>query len=1234
MKVGRNDLCHCGSGEKYKRCCINSKISFSADTFENYIRICNTSELLKVVSLIQLLPANQSKLIRLETIQDLICSNIKTDGKQVNYNEVKRLIMKDYSSDYREDPAESCGTENIMFFNGNNIVFPGIAKDSTPINQLLINTIFRWENDLPEDLRLTIRDGVHFLLHVHNVIAERIGLKRYLFEDDWRGQISFPKNEFINNHKDMFEFTRDEIQAIYNQLHINEDVITHFSITKEKLFKHKGEETLFVQKPFLEFEDKFYLVLPSAQMYSLNLFIRNQIKASNKIKVLDSCYEKMVLNESYKYLNVMWDSVDFKIKLRDYESFWQMDSNKFAYVRFVSEKQNDDIKKRADSSIALVRKELEDKEVEFLAVTIFAGYELDRIQTFVIEYLKETKYQIALSFFDFERLYNKWNPDNLTLWKYAKAEERAEQANLRMAPMFSILTYFSWYKRNHDSFFPTDEAAPSMVSFDFSTQATIIAESAQKSDKHFVMHVENQIGSDSEVKVRYLPVIKTKDYAPIYTSEEIFHRKFRRVLETYPFPIWFSYDQSVGVVGSHFIESIMYWLNEFKPTLNPFVSNLGNLPIEFILSFDEKLHSFLSSGIDIEKEAKINITYEIDSYLRKVKVKIPIEIFSALHRSDNYGEQLLMDAVLRAFGVLQSSYKRKELTFSDIERFLRINMPLSGKKMLLTSHKANDIKRFDRYISKPRHIQDADIAIVLESQVKWMGLPYEIPAKIKDADKANFLKMMIDTLTAKLKEHLVNYDVEDLLQNLMFRHEAIIQSSSKWDLDLPARIKCFEKYQDVIKEYKEEYGDVVKASHTLRSLIEYVVAECPNGHKRINDDDIDFLLALTNEIINYGTVKDGISFGIDNPEMGLLPSGRLGINHDFHDTVIAEYKNSILADEIQNIKEDFNGQFNDDEIEEETDAKRKAYYERVSNIFEQELGVDFYQIQVISEFLSTHCFRMNTSVLKCSEATTIDLIIAHSTLSREEVLAYLSFMTLESRGQIENVPENFHSKEIWVWRFNRQLSYIRRPIVKLKREGTSEVLMWSARHLEMASNNLRALFYNGMLKVDEVKYPKITALINDRLNIKSKDFRKKVLDWFKTSSLQVFDSEIKIRPSVFPAAERDYGDIDILIIDHVGKKVYLAECKNTKQAKILYDFHHDADNYFKKQLPRHITRTEFIRNNISELGNKVRQDLTEYAVIPVVISSHQLPAKFLKELPLSLYSFSEIKRDFNSIFLK
>lgn len=85
----------------------------------------------------------------------------------------------------------------------------------------------------------------------------------------------------------------------------------------------------------------------------------------------------------------------------------------------------------------------------------------------------------------------------------------------------------------------------------------------------------------------------------------------------------------------------------------------------------------------------------------------------------------------------------------------------------------------------------------------------------------------------------------------------------------------------------------------------------------------------------------------------------------------------------------------------------------------------------------------------------------------------------------------------------------------------------------------------------------------------------------------------------------------------------------------MYDFSSDVKNYLTKQLPKHITRGEWLKKNRDQLSQKFILDLSKFEVVSLVISSFQLPIKFIEETPIPIYSFNEIKREkiFNDLKL-
>jgi hypothetical protein len=1222
MKLGRNDLCLCGSKLKYKKCCLGKvKHLEKDDSFVEFISSNNSIELLKIASLIQLLPKNHSKVVRLETIQDSICSKLSNISSNINLEKFKSIIHKDFASDYREDPSECSFTENLTYINGNNIVFPGISAGSTNVNQILLNSIVLSKNELSESTKNKIKDGALILLYIHNQIAEKLNYERLLFDDDYKEKISFPTNEFINSNINLFEFTKENIQYLYSKFNIEDDLIAEFTCTPEEINNHNQEETLLTIKPFVLYNDKYYLALPTAEMYSLNLFIRRVISESNELDILNKIYDKYINHEVLKYLGAYWKSVKTDLFLTDDESIWQFDSNKFAYVCYINGATLN-LESRANDVIKCFRNEFKNDDLEFLSLHFFASFEINEIETHMFEDIKEAKYQLALSFFDFERIYTYWDIDKLSLWKYVKAEARLNEKGTMIAPFFSILTYYKWYVSNKESFFHSDDARPDMMSFDFSMQGEVIIDADKKNDKHLILYYDDEQG------LGYTPVIKTEKYAPIYTSEEIFNGNLKVVLQKFPFPIWITCKQQKDSLGGKFIESILYWFNELYQPLKPLLIPLGKFPIEFILIFDDMLREFVENGKEMPQKSKINIDFKICPETRKIELIIPIGIFNAVHREDNHGERIIMNAIIKCLNNLLIVNQLKKISDKHIEKVMSEYMPLGKRKILITANSDRNIQAYVKYLPKVRYIYPADTSIVLEENVTWLNYEQSIPKKIINIeDKIKLCDDLINSLTIQLRNRICQYDSKILLSQLMLRHEALLQKNGFKDIGLTARLECFSKYDDIVQEYKDFNSKLIKASHSVRCLIEYIVSEPYSGIKKVNDDDTDFLLALMSELIFYGTVKDSLKFGIDNPDMGILPSGRIGMNHDFYENVILKYSESVTFDEIEKSKESFSNHFKSVNINNNEIKSSNLYYEEIDNAFENDIGIAFSKISVILIFLTNYCFDNKNSIYHCTELEFFQILSDKSNLTEKEIKAFIGFMAIETRGKME-IPKNLNEyPEIYPWRYNREYSYVRRPILKLKTKDNSFLIYWSARHLDVAMENLHAIFKDGILKVNK-EYKEITKLILERNNIKGIEFRNKVYSWLtENTSLQVIKHEVKIRKSTFSNADRDYGDIDILAFDLKNLIIYSVECKNTKQVKIMYDFSSDIKNYLTRQLPKHITRGTWLKENLQQVSEKFNLDLSKFEVKSIVISSYQLPIKFIEETPIPIYSLSEIKRE-------
>lgn len=1229
VKIGRNDKCPCGSGKKYKKCCINNDLIsniplpvLEQNRFNKYIKKTGSINLIKIFSCLQLIPENHSKLIRLETIQHLIITNLNSNNNDINYEELKKIIDLDFSHDFREDPSEASFTENLAFLNGNNLVLPGLAHESTNVNQFLLDSIFLNDNNLSIEFKSIVKEATLFLLHIHNQIISEIGYGRYEFKDDYRNKITFPNLEFISKYSHLFEFSQTKIDSICKTLNINKNVINLFVASIDQIKACKKEYTLLIEKPFIKFKDKFYLVMPSAEMHCLNQFIINTAIVKNEINELKKNYHDLVFNKLTLLLSIHWKKINYELK--PYEAIWQFDTNKFAYISYVSSDSDNEFENRTNEVISKVKEKYNHLDLDFFALHFFAPFSISSIDTISFETISESKYQLPIGVFNLSRLMSQWDYDKLTLWKYVKALERAEDKSVRISPFFSILTYFKWYKRNKESFFLTDDTSPDWISFDYSMQGEVVVNTNKKEDKHYKLYIKN------EKEVGYVLVNKTSTYAPIYTSEEIFSGLLKVVLDKYKCPIWVTCKKRYDFLGKNFIDSIIYWLNELEILFQEILKNFTRYPLHIELDFEKNFVETTIEEIERLKKQPINIEYKIEPEIRKIRLTIPKTIFKVLHRKDNYGEKIIIESILKGINNLSIIYGQKCYDDSTIEELMLNHMPLSKAKIILTANSFDNIKMNGLYIPKIRFISDADISIVLEENVNWLARKKRIPKKIKSIEEKEKLCLdLINSLINQLRIRIKSFDSIELLKTLMLRHEALLHGQGQRDLTITTNIVCYSKYENVIQEYKDYNSKLVKASHSIRCLIEFINAEPYFGNKIVNDDDCDFLLAIMSEIINYGALKDSLKFKIDNPDMGLLDSGRIGLSHDFYDTVLTNFRDSVTNDEIYDYNESFDNKFKVPSVVNETNKESEInqYYDKVDLAFDNDWGINLPQILAINRFLSDYCFVNKNSLHICSENQFEELIKKHLKLDSGVIEKYIKHFALKTRGKM-NVPlyKNDYP-DIFPWRYNRKHSYIRRPVLKVKRNDGGYDFLWSARHIDIASDNILSLFHNGALKVDK-KYKRINKLLAERNNIKGKEFRQKVYDYLITiPHLKVIPHEVRIKENGLFKADRNYGDVDIMAFDLRKKILYSIECKNTKQAKIMYDFQNDIKNYLNKQLPKHLQREKWLIENLNEVLIKFKIDISKFDVKSIVISSYQLPIKFMEKVEIPIYSFNEVKMD-------
>ena len=131
MKIGRNDPCPCGSGYKYKRCCLGKDLS-SRDISESYLRRYNI-RLKEKADIEAIKLAGRLAIDTLNMVEPYLKPGIKTDDINTLVHE---FIVKNGARpaplNYRGYPKSICISVNEVICHG----IPGdlILKDGDIVN--------------------------------------------------------------------------------------------------------------------------------------------------------------------------------------------------------------------------------------------------------------------------------------------------------------------------------------------------------------------------------------------------------------------------------------------------------------------------------------------------------------------------------------------------------------------------------------------------------------------------------------------------------------------------------------------------------------------------------------------------------------------------------------------------------------------------------------------------------------------------------------------------------------------------------------------------------------------------------------------------------------------------------------------------------------------------------------------------------------------------------------------
>ena len=244
---------------------------------------------------------------------------------------------------------------------------------------------------------------------------------------------------------------------------------------------------------------------------------------------------------------------------------------------------------------------------------------------------------------------------------------------------------------------------------------------------------------------------------------------------------------------------------------------------------------------------------------------------------------------------------------------------------------------------------------------------------------------------------------------------------------------------------------------------------------------------------------------------------------------------------------------------------------------------------------------------------------------------FLNRIALRQREDFLVPPEPFRKEDVYPWRFNRELSFTRRPIII-----RGDEMIWGNRQLDHMIRFTLGLINNGKLKAHSSKMNSLVGRISDERGAEFNDFIYKILVNFNV--FEVYPNISKVNGVYIAENNNTLGDIDVLIIDREYHKIIAAEVKNFNFSKNPYEMHLEYKKMFentkkkKGYYTKHCRRVDWCNKHIDDFKKQYGLDDGDWRVIGVFILSQPLVSteiyhkeiKMLTEKELSVSSIRNI----------
>ena len=1156
--------------------------------------------ILQSVGGLQLFPENATKWIRFERLVEAARASIPTRRSQgVSGTRLRHLLSEAPVAAPEilraEDQFEHSFVASIKFYGGEYLAISGGLSNISTGCQLLLEAVRDLGNSHRE-IRDRLLGEARLLLRVSDTICRRVGLRRWqLPEFETTAPPSVPPSDELERFRSAVVFCRSEIEQEARSDVSVDDLLWPHDVEKHARSPDSLTDDRACLYPFDILTEPGRLVVPLPSLLTATIVHRLLAHAveqdlqdallASLNRVLHAHIERHCQRMAWRpirlpNLNPATDEV------RD--ALYLIDVDKVAHVVTIVDHMRGYQKGRpcapADArSIerAVHRRMLEVRkavrassdatDVMHVAVTLPLG----RVLAVGLgsSHVSAENLILHMTLDDLEVMAHQEKDDSLGLWKFARAVD--SQRSAFPPGVTNSMDLYALYRDHKRSFYMSDEVAFDSMFLLPGYGAEFSASQRQREDSHAaLLPLDRGVVSVSRWH--------TDDTAPIYLPDALPSSNIR-VVEL-ALPVWVSASADCECSESMLTaltDALAFWVWHLRDEVDKALELLSDaapgVGIELAVqaNFDDTPDTHTAENADR--------WFRVDTDVHRHQVMVQVRSDAGAHLSSTSNATELkfvaevVAALLALAGRDRHALDRRIRTFSNEPAFRALNVP---------DHKTPGIYAPDN-LPPSRLKHEADLQRVSDQIGAIMRDEMRLPVgTIPPDQRIQILGQLLTRLDEVMQDKLARLEPQALFQFLIEEQEQMHNELTRLRVVPATQSVVFGESSIPVQRAVENLRVLNSSAAASRYIAECAVRSAPQGAQPVSFAEYDELLAIAQQIVNLGALGDALHNGTRDAELSLLPSGRLGIqDDDAHDATVADFVRSSAQSFVSHVR--LHGSIPGEEVNGSQTLKQAI---SLDDAFRAEFGLGYADLNDAVSCISDIAAQSDRQVVSMNPGELAKELMDETGLEQDTTDRAIELLTLKTSDSADNT--DIFAAQSRPWRYSRDFSLLRRPLVTIASPGQPSHVMWGVRSPWIALQTLLEQINTARLRPQS---PEMEHYIQQLRSQRSRQFVTKVADLYRQDPNNQVTEEVTSFGNLALQREngQQMGDIDVLVINRTRMVAALIEAKDYALARTAQELGSELDKLFESQksaVSHHLERVKFVRSNWTQIHRELNLD--------------------------------------------